>query len=115
MAADPTTRVDLDGMIQAQQAFQTAVDESARSYANMDGQYIALSGSWQGTAAAQYTGAVGTWLSEFKTLLGALESMLETLSQNTGVYANVHAETDQQAAAIAATIEAGGGGLPHFQ
>ncbi|MFG2887805.1 WXG100 family type VII secretion target [Streptomyces sp. NPDC048297] len=114
MAAD-LTQVDLDGMIQAQGAFQTAVDESARSYANMDGQYMALSGSWKGTAAAKYTEAVGSWLGEFKTLLGALENMLSTLSQNTGVYADVHAQTDQQAQAIAAAIEAGGGGLPNFQ
>jgi hypothetical protein len=40
--------------------------------------------------------------------------MLETLSNNTGVYANVHADTQQQANSIAQQIASGSMGLPGF-
>jgi len=107
------TSVNIPGMIAAQRSFQTAVDESSNSYAQMDGQIDGLQGSWHGDAATIYHSAMTDWLNDFATVNDALDRMLQQLSQNTGVYANVHSDTNEKAQKVAQSMAAGGG-LPNF-
>lgn len=104
-----TARVDIDGMVGAQSAFQTALDETTSSYAQMDGQIVGLSGSWQGNAASIYHQAMQDWLTDFSRVNAALQRMLSSLSSNTQVYANVHSDTQHKASQVAQTIGSGGG------
>ncbi|GAA3760153.1 WXG100 family type VII secretion target [Streptomyces tremellae] len=115
MAANSNTSVDIEGMKRAQGTFQTAVDESSSSYSNMEGQIEALGPAWTGQAATIFHGAMGKWLEDFRTVNQQLQRMLETLSQNTGVYANVHSDTEDKAQQVQQLISSGNlGGLPGF-
>ncbi|SEO99414.1 WXG100 family type VII secretion target [Actinacidiphila rubida] len=108
-----STQVDIQGMTAAQGTFQTALDETSNSYAQMDGQIMGLQSSWQGDAANIYHNAMQEWLSDFSKVNAALQRMLEQLSANTGVYANVHSDTQDQANRLAQSMGSGGG-LPNF-
>jgi WXG100 family type VII secretion target len=109
------TSVDKDGMVAAQGTFQTALDETSGAFASMDGQIEALRASWTGEAAVIYGNAMNRWLEDFNVVNQALQAMLEKLSVNTGVYAQVHENTQQQANALGQQISAGNfSGLPGF-
>lgn len=108
------TSVELQGMTAAQGTFQTALDDSTSSYAQMDGQIDGLRASWTGDAANVYTQAMQQWLEDFNTVNNALRTMLEKLSANTNVYANTHEDTAQVAQQVAQNIASGVTGLPGF-
>lgn len=99
-----TTSVDIQGMQAAQGSFQTAVDETTRTYTQMEGQISSLAASWTGDAASTYLGAMQEWLSEFQQVRAALGRMLETLGGNSNVYVTVHGNTQAQAAAVGKQI-----------
>jgi len=107
------TQVDIQGMVAAQSTFQTALDQTSSSYSQMDGQIVGLQASWQGDAASIYHQAMQEWLNDFSRVNAALQRMLETLSSNTHVYANVHSDTQSTASRVASAM-ASGGGLPNF-
>ncbi|SEL31047.1 WXG100 family type VII secretion target [Streptacidiphilus jiangxiensis] len=107
------TAVELQGMTTAQGTFQTALDDTTRSYAQVEGQIEALQASWTGEAATIFNQAMTQWLEDFRSVNNALSTMLEKLAQNTNVYANTHADTEQVAQQVAQTIGSGNyGGLP---
>ncbi|MBC3841044.1 WXG100 family type VII secretion target [Streptacidiphilus sp. 4-A2] len=109
------TSVELQGMTAAQGTFQTALDDASSSYSQVEGQIEALQASWSGEAATVYSQAMTQWLEDFRTVNQALATMLEKLSQNTNVYANTHADTEQVARQVAQTIGSGNfTGLPGF-
>lgn len=105
------TQVDIQGMVAAQSSFQTALDETSSSYAQMDGQIVGLQASWNGDAASIYHNAMQEWLSDFSRVNSALQRMLEQLSANTQVYDNVHTDTQDRANQVAQSV---GSGLPNF-
>ncbi|MFH9090395.1 WXG100 family type VII secretion target [Streptomyces sp. NPDC017673] len=98
------TNVDIEGMVAAQGAFQTAVDETGRTRTQMETQITSLIASWSGDAATTYLGAMTEWLSEYQRVCEALQRMLETLQNNTHLYGNVHSGTQSQASAVARTM-----------
>ncbi|WP_316778601.1 WXG100 family type VII secretion target [Streptomyces sasae] len=108
------TSVELQGMTAAQGSFQTALDETTGSYAQMDGQIEGLRASWSGEAANVYHNAMQEWLNDFDKVNQALRTMLEKLAQNTNVYANTHENTHQQAQQVAQQMASGNIGLPGF-
>jgi WXG100 family type VII secretion target len=99
-----TTNVDIQGMVAAQSAFQSAVDDTSRTRTQMESQITSLVASWSGDAATAYLGAMTEWMSEYDRVCQALKSMLDTLSSNTGLYAGVHENTQSQAAAVAKSM-----------
>ncbi|MER7918343.1 MULTISPECIES: WXG100 family type VII secretion target [Streptomyces] len=108
------TSVELQGMTAAQGSFQTALDETTGSYAQMDGQIEGLRASWSGEAANIYHTAMQDWLTDFDKVNQSLRTMLEKLAQNTHVYANTHENTQQQAQQVAQQMGSGSVGLPGF-
>ncbi|MGV9935194.1 WXG100 family type VII secretion target [Streptomyces olivaceoviridis] len=95
------TNVDIQGMVAAQGAFQTAVDETGRTRTQMESQIDSLIASWSGDAATVYFHAMTEWLSEYQRVCQALQRMLETLENNTNLYGNVHSGTQSQASSVA--------------
>lgn len=109
------TSVDLTGMKKAQTAFQDALDHTSRTYANVDGQVEALRASWTGQAATIYGSAMDKWLEDFNVVNNSLRTMLEKLAANTGVNANTHSDTEQQAQQVQQMVSSGNyAGLPGF-
>ena len=108
------TSVELQGMTAAQGSFQTALDETTGSYAQMDGQIEGLKATWTGDAANIYTAAMQSWLEDFDKVNQALRLMLEKLADNTHVYANTHEDTQQRAQQVAQQVSSGHVGLPGF-
>jgi WXG100 family type VII secretion target len=94
--AQPTS-VDIQGMTQAQGNFQTALDQVNTAYSDMREQQSTLAANWTGETASSFGQALEQWLEDLNTVKTQLSNMLETLSQNTGVYANTN-ETSQQVA-----------------
>ncbi|WP_405746019.1 WXG100 family type VII secretion target [Streptomyces sp. NBC_01525] len=113
MAQQPTS-VELEGMKRAQGSFQTALDHASGSYTQMDGQIQGLRASWTGQAANIYQNAMQEWLNDFNVVNQQLGLMLEKLQENTGVYANTHEQTQQEAGQAARLISSGHAGLPGF-
>jgi WXG100 family type VII secretion target len=106
--------VDLGGMQQAQSAFQDALDHASSAFSQMDGQIEGLQASWTGQAAQIFQNAMQQWLEDLSRVNSSLSTMLETLHNNTGVYANTHADTQQQANSVRQQISSGSMGLPGF-
>ena len=105
--ATPNTAVDLAGMKAAQGTFQTALDETSQTYSQMTGQIEGLLSAWTGQAATIYNGAMQKWLEDFNVVNVNLRLMLEKLQSNTGVYANTHEDTQQQANQVQQLISGG--------
>jgi WXG100 family type VII secretion target len=96
-------------MIAAQGHFQTAVDQVNTAYDAMERQQEALAAAWTGETSTTFGQALIHWLDDFGVVRTQLINILETLSQNTGVYAN----TNEEATNIA--MQAGKfQGLPGF-
>ncbi|HEY6494974.1 MAG TPA: WXG100 family type VII secretion target [Trebonia sp.] len=106
--AQPTS-VDIAGMTAAQQGFQNAVDEVNTAYNAMESQQSALAAAWTGETSTAFGQALSRWLEDFGVVRTQLINILETLSANTGVYANTNEEATNTA------IQAGKfAGLPGF-
>jgi len=106
----PTTSVDVTGMAAAQQAFQNAVDQVNTSYQSMESQQGALAAAWTGETSTAFGQALTRWLEDFGVVRTQLINILETLSANTGVYAN----TNEQATNAAAQVGKNLSSLPGF-
>src|ERR1700722_4200780 len=100
MAYPGTTSVDVQGMVTAQGYFQTALEQCNTAYGNMTEQQSTLAGNWSGEAASTFGVALTNYLEDFSSVISALSAMLETLSQNTGVYANTNEGSSQMAGAF---------------
>jgi WXG100 family type VII secretion target len=96
------TSVDVSGMVTAQGHFQNALDQCNTAYSNMSEQQSTLMANWSGEAASSFGQALTQYLDDLQTVRTQLSTMLETLSTNTGVYANTH-EGSQQLAQVFAT------------
>lgn len=105
--AQPTS-VDIAGMTAAQQNFQSAVDEVNTAYQSMEMQQSSLAAIWTGETSTAFGQALTQWLEDFGVVRTQLQNMLETLSSNTGVYANTNEEATATAQKVASSI----GGLP---
>jgi WXG100 family type VII secretion target len=108
------TQVEIQGMTAAQGSFQTALDHTTSSYAQMDGQIEGLRASWSGEASTIYVSAMHDWLTDFDKVNQALRTMLEKLAENTKVYASTHENTQQQAQQVMQQMQSGSVGLPGF-
>jgi WXG100 family type VII secretion target len=99
MASNPTS-VDIQGMTTAQGNFQSALDQVNTAYSNMTEQQSTLAANWTGETASTFGGALNQWLDDFNTVKTQLSNMLETLSQNTGVYTNTNEGSQQMASSF---------------
>jgi WXG100 family type VII secretion target len=86
------TSVDIAGMTAAQQNFQNAVDQVNTAYQAMETQQSALVAAWTGETSTAFGQALTKWLEDFGVVRTQLGTILETLSANTGVYANTNEE-----------------------
>ncbi|MEV7320195.1 WXG100 family type VII secretion target [Streptomyces sp. NPDC093970] len=94
MARQSTT---VGGMLSAVGQFQTAISDAQAKYTMMQNAHDTLSSSWQGTAAATFTSGLETWLSDFSTVISALQDMSSMLANNGKVVDQAHQDTSQQA------------------
>jgi WXG100 family type VII secretion target len=111
------TSVELEGMKHAQGSLQNALDHTSSYYAAMDGQIEGLKASWTGQAASVYQSAMQEFLVDVRVVHEQLAGILDKLHQNTGVYANTHEQTQQEASQLAQLISSGNpgsSGLPGF-
>jgi WXG100 family type VII secretion target len=108
------TSVDAPGMVAAQSTIQNALDTAQSQYSNMLEQQSTLAANWTGETASAFGQALSAWLSDFQTVINALQSMLTVMAQNTGVY-NTTQDTNQQVASTVVNSTqslAGNLGLP---
>jgi WXG100 family type VII secretion target len=84
-------------MTGAQKNFQKALDEVNTAYNNMTEQQSALAANWTGETASTFGQALNQWLEDFNTVRTQLTKILEALSANTGVYANINEQSQQMA------------------
>ena len=96
MTTTPTS-VDIQGMTQAQQDFQQALDEINSVYNAMSQERDTLAANWAGEASSAFGQALGTWLDDLFAVQQELIIMTESLSIHTGVYANA-TETSNEVA-----------------
>jgi WXG100 family type VII secretion target len=94
------TSVDVQGMIAAQGNFQNALDQVNTAFNNMQDQESTLAANWTGETASTFGQALNQWLEDFSVVRQQLSGMLETLSTNTGVYANTNEGSQQMAASF---------------
>jgi len=99
--AGGTTSVDIAGMKAAQVSFQNALDACNTAYNDMTEQQTTLQANWSGEAASAFGNALQQYLDDLYTVQQQLSSMLETLSANTGVYANTDGQSSDMANAFA--------------
>lgn len=95
--ADPTTSVDVPGMVAAQQKFQDALGQVNTAYKSMEEQQITLGANWHGETSSSFGIALTNWLDDFGVVQKQLVNLIEALASNTHVYANT-AEASQQIA-----------------
>lgn len=93
----PHTAVDIEGMKLAQPNFQNAVDQINTAYTAMESQQEELAASWTGETSTAFGQALAQWLSDFGVVRTQLQRILELLSTNTGIYANVNEEATNEA------------------
>ncbi|MER6311659.1 WXG100 family type VII secretion target [Streptomyces sp. NPDC001739] len=94
------TSVELEGMRAALAAFREADSQARTQLSAMREQQSVLMSHWDGPAATSYGGALNAWLEDFQRVVSALDKMLNTLEQNTGVYSTTHEETQQAVVAL---------------
>lgn len=102
--AGQTTSVDVQGMTAAQATFQNALDQVNTAYSSMTEQQATLAANWYGETASAFGGALDQWLQDFSTVRAQLTKILETLSANTGVYANTNDGSQQMAASFSSGL-----------
>lgn len=100
MAGQGNASVDVQGMIGAQGNFQNALDQVNTAYGDMREQQGTLAANWAGETASTFGQALEQWLEDFNVVKQQLTSILDTLSQNTGVYANTNEGSQQMAASF---------------
>ncbi|BDM74427.1 hypothetical protein HEK616_79140 (plasmid) [Streptomyces nigrescens] len=100
------TSVTVEGMHAALGAFREADSTARAQLSAMTEQVSVLTRNWTGDAAAQFGGAMHTWLEDFQTVVSALNRMVNTLEQNTGVYRSTHDSTHQAASSVASRMHA---------
>ena len=101
MAANPgQTSVDVGGMTAAQGSFQNALDACNTAYSDMTEQQSTLAANWTGEAASSFGQALSQYLEDLGTVRTQLSGILETLSSNTGVYANTNGQSADMANAF---------------
>jgi WXG100 family type VII secretion target len=102
--AGGTTSVDISGMQNAQVNFQNALDACNTAYTDMYEQQTNLAANWTGEAASSFGQALEKYLDDLRTVRTQLTNMLETLSANTGVYANTDGQSSDLATAFASGL-----------
>ncbi|MFF8901570.1 WXG100 family type VII secretion target [Streptomyces lydicus] len=100
------TSVTVEGMNAALGAFREADSTARAQLSAMQEQVSVLTSNWTGDAAARFGGAMHTWLEDFQTVVTALDRMVNTLEQNTGVYRSTHDSTEQAASNLASRMHA---------
>ncbi|MGY1495162.1 WXG100 family type VII secretion target [Streptomyces sp. QTS52] len=98
------TAVSVEGMIRASNTFEGARDTAIRSYTAMYDQVSTLTANWSGDASSVYGNALQSWLSNFRTVITALENMQHSLDTNAAMYAQTHEITQEEAASLAAEL-----------
>jgi WXG100 family type VII secretion target len=88
-------------MIAAQGNFQNALDQVNTAYNDMTEQQSTLAANWTGETASTFGVALAQWLDDFNVVRKELTKILETLSHNTGVYANTNEGSQQMATSFA--------------
>ena len=92
-----STSVDVAGMTSAQSNFQSALDQVNTAYTDMTEQQSTLTANWTGETSSMFGQALSQWLEDMNVVQTNLSSILEALSQNTGVYANTNEQSSQMA------------------
>jgi WXG100 family type VII secretion target len=105
--ASQATSVDVQGMTAAQGNFQNALAQVNSEYGSMSAQQEMLQANWQGETASTFGRALEEWLADFNQVQQALAKITEVLSQNTGVYANTNATSQEAAAQFTGGLSSG--------
>jgi WXG100 family type VII secretion target len=95
------TSVDVQGMIAAQGHFQNALDQVNTAYTQMAEQQSMLQANWIGETASAFGMALSQWLDDLSVVRAQLGGMVESLSQNTNVYANTNEGSQEMATSFA--------------
>ncbi|MEU9123885.1 WXG100 family type VII secretion target [Streptomyces sp. NPDC048506] len=96
----------LEGMRGALAAFREADSQARSQLSAMREQRSALASHWDGLAATSYGHALDAWLADFERVVSALDRMMNTLEQNTGVYNTTHEATQQAVTALKGKLHA---------
>jgi len=99
-----TGSVDIAGMQSAQGNFQSALDQVNTAYTDMTEQQSTLAANWTGEASSSFGNALSNYLEDLNTVKVQLSNILETLSHNTGVYANTTEGSSQLASAFSSGL-----------
>jgi WXG100 family type VII secretion target len=79
-------------MVAAQKNFQNTLDQVNTAYSSMQTQQESLAAIWSGDTSSAFGQALEQWLEDLGIVRKQLANILETLSHNTGVYANTNEE-----------------------
>jgi WXG100 family type VII secretion target len=88
-------------MVAAQGNFQNALDQVNTAYSDMSEQASTLAANWAGETASKFGIALTQWLDDFGIVQQQLSTILQTLSSNTGVYANTNQGSQEMADSFA--------------
>lgn len=98
------TTVDVQGMVQAQSDFQSAVDKTATAYSAVSENQATLAAVWTGEAASTFGLALTQYLEDLAAVRQELDGMLGTLEANTGEYHRAHSTTSEAASSFRAQV-----------
>ena len=87
--------VDVEAMQRAEPIFQTALTDVHTVLQDMTTQQDTLAANWAGETASAFGQALTNWLNDMTAIQNALINLIDTMGQNTGVYANTQNESAQ--------------------
>lgn len=91
---------DVAGMGQAQQSMQEIYGELNTASQTLAEQQSTLAANWSGEAQATFGQALTNFIEDFNKINAALTGMMETMSQNTGIYVNTNETSTAMAQAF---------------
>jgi WXG100 family type VII secretion target len=98
---------DIERMQAAEGIFQNALDAVNTSYQDMTSQQDTLAANWQGETSSAFGIALTQYLEDLGSVRNALASLMNTMGQNTGIYANTNEQSQQVAQAFTGTVNSG--------
>jgi WXG100 family type VII secretion target len=101
--------VGIQGLIQAQNNFESALGVVNTALKDMSMQQQTLQDNWSGETSSAFGAALGQWVTDCTTVQTQLSNIIETLSQTTSVYANTNESSSQVAKAFMNGMSGGPG------
>lgn len=98
---------DIERMQAAEPIFQTALDEVNTAFQDMTAQQDTLQANWQGETSSAFGMALSQYLEDLSKVRTALTNLMNTMGQNTGIYANTQEQSQQVAQSFQGTVNSG--------